>query len=217
MQRELNAFPNINRDLRSKLIDGVMSTLMLCLMWLVIALSIRPVEVAMGRPGLLIYVLGLMSVAVLCLQQAQSVRRSEPTRAWYGMVGGFLAWAVVSVCEYFGLPIQNIAGLILLIMVALIVAQIWRGLSIGARFFSGAFLLNWLGTLLMNVGEMLAGLSPVFTLLYRSTGYIAILLALLGLGWILFLSQRRIERVTGALVLWFLVSVALLVYRGNMF
>jgi hypothetical protein len=217
MQRELHAFPEINHELRSKLIDGVLSAVILCLMWLVVALSIRPVEVAMGRPGLLIYVLGLMAIAVLCLQQAQGIRRSEPAQAWYGMAGGFLAWAVASVSEYFGLPVQNSAGLILLIMVSLIVAQLWRVLPIGARFFGAAFLLNWLGTLVMILGEMLAKLSPILTFLYRATGYLALLLALLGLGWVLFSSKRRIERITGALGIWFLLSLALLIFQGSLF
>jgi hypothetical protein len=217
MQNELRFLPEINRDWRSKLVDGVLSVFVLCLTWLVVAISIAPVEVKFGAPGLLVYVLGLMAVALYCLQQALANQHAEPTRAWYGTAGGFLAWSVVSVSAYFGLPVQKSAGLILIIMVSLIVVLLWRVLPVGARFFGVAILLNWLGSIGMHTGEVLARFSPVFTLLYRATGYIAILAVFFGLGWILFLTRRRIERIGGALGVWFFVSLALYVFRGNLF
>jgi hypothetical protein len=217
MQREWQFLPEINNDWRSKLVDGVLSAFVLCLTWLVVALSIGPVEVIFGTPGLLIYVLGLMAIAVYSLQQSMNNHHAEPTRAWYGAAGGFLAWSVVSVSAHFGLPVQKSSGLILIIMAGLIVAELWRVLPVGPRFFCVALLLNWLGSICMHIGGVLSRYSPIFTLLYRATGYIAILLALLGIGWVLFLTRRRIERISAALVIWFLVSLALYVFRGNLF
>lgn len=217
MKREWQILPRLNRDWRSKLVDGVLSSFILCLTWLLVSISIAPVNTRFGRPGLLVYVLGLMSISLYGLQQALDNHHSEPTRAWFGTAGGFLAWAVVSVSEYFGLPVDKSASLILIIMVSLTVALLWRVLPTGPRFFSLALLLNWLISILMHGGKILAMFSPVFTLLYRATGYISIFLVILGLGWTLFLTHRRIERVAGALGLWFLVSVALYVFRGNLF
>jgi len=208
---------NISRDLRSKLIDGVLSAIILCFTWLTVSLSISPVETTFGAPGLLIYVLGLMAISLYALQQALVNRRSEPTRAWFGMAGGFLAWAVVSICAYFGLPVVKSASLILIMMLSLILILLWRVLPIGPRFFGLAFVLNWLISILMHGGKLLTMFSPVFTLLFRATGYISILFIFLVLGWILFVTHRRIERVIGALSLWFLVSLALYVFRGNLF
>lgn len=217
MHHEWNILPNLNREWRSKLIDGVLSAIILFLMWLLVAISIDPIKTRFGQAGLLVYVLGLMAISLLTLQQAMVSRHSEPTRAWFGTASGFLAWAVVSVCENFGLPVERIAGLILIIMVSSIVWLLWRVLPVGPRLFGTAFLLNWSINILMYGGKVLASISPVFTLLYRMTGYTAILMAFLNMGWILFLSHRRIDRVRGALGIWFLVSLALYVFRGDLF
>lgn len=217
MQREWRKFPEISREWHSKLVEGVLAAIVLCLMWFIVALSIGPVEGAFGKPGLLVYVLGVMAVSLFALQQALAHRHSEPVRAWFGTAGGFLAWVVVLICAHFGLPVEKSAGLILMMMVSLIVLLLWRVLPVGPRFFGLAFLLNWFSRILMYAGEVLAKFSPVFDLLYRATGYLAMLFGTLGLGWILFFSKRRIERIAGALGLWFLVSLALYVFQGNLF
>ena len=69
----------------------------------------------------------------------------------------------------------------------------------------------------MNFHENLSSLSPVFALTYRATGYLAIVGALLILGWILFKTRRRIQRVNGALALWLLLSLAIYVFYGQVF
>ncbi len=217
MHREWNLLPLINRDWRSKLTDGVLAAALLYLTWLTVALVIGPVKAMFGAPGLLVFVLGLMAVSLYALQQALNNHHPEPTRAWFGTVGGFLAWAVVSVSANFGLPVEKAAGLILVIMLSLIVALLWRVLPAGPRLFSLAFLLNWLANLVMYAEVVLAKISPVFTLLYRATGYLSLLFALLALGWILFFTRQRIERIGGALGLWFLISLALYVFWGNLF
>jgi hypothetical protein len=105
----------------------------------------------------------------------------------------------------------------MLIMAALVVALLWRVLPVGPRFFGLAFLLNWLENIIIGAGEALVRYSPVFDLLFRATGYLAILFIALGLGWMLFLTRRRIERISGALGLWFLASLALYVFQGGSF
>lgn len=217
MRREWWFLPELSRAWRSKLVDGVLAAVVLYLTWLIVAITLEPIKVAFGAPGLLVYVLGLMAVALYALQQSLSHQHSEPTRAWFGLAGGFLAWAVVSISGRLGLPVEKAAGAILYIMVALIVVLLWRVLPIGPRFFGLAFLLNWLGSIIMHAGKVLAQFSPVFDLLYRATGYLAILFGVLGLGWILFFSQRRIERIAGALGLWFLASLAVYVFWGSLF
>lgn len=217
MQREWKRIPHLSRDWRSKLVDGMLSSFVLYMTWLLVALTIDPLRASFGRPGLLVYVLGLIAVSIYALQQALVSQRSDPTKAWFGTTGGFLAWAVISVSENFGLPVEKSASLILIILVSLILVVLWRVLPTGPRFFGLAFVLNWLGSILMHSGKVLAAVSPVFTLLYRATGYISILFVVLVSIWILFLSRRRIERVSGALGLWFFISLALYVFRGKLF
>ncbi len=203
----------------SKLIDGLLTSAILILIWLTIALSIHPISIIFGPPGLLIYVLGLLAVAMYALQHALAPGRSITARAWFGITGGFLAWSVVEVSSYLGVPIMpHLAGLVLLIMVALIVGLLWRAvLPVGVRFFSLTFLLNWTEHVMMRIQETLAGFSPIFKLTYRATGYLALIVAVLALAWILFQSRRRIDRISAALAVWFLVSLAIYVFRGSLF
>ncbi len=203
----------------SKLTDGILTSGILILIWMMVALAIRPISVIFGPPGLLIYALGLLAVAMFSLQQALVPGRIDITRAWYGLAGGFLAWSVVEVISYLGVPIMpSMAGMVLLIMVALIVWLLWRTvLPVGVRFFSLTLLLNWAEHVFMRIEEVLANMSPVFQLLYRATGFLAVFAAFMALGWILFQSRRRIQRISAALTIWFLLSLALYVFRGSLF
>ncbi len=202
-----------------KLADGVLASSALVLVWLMVAIAIRPISVAFGPPGLLVFVLGLLAVSMFCLQQAIVPGRLDTTRSWYGIAGGFLAWAVTEVSIYLGVPIlPNLAGLIPLLMAVLIVALLWRPvLPTGARFFALTFLLNWSGHVFMRIEEILAAYSPIFELIYRATAYLARLAVLVVLFWIVFQTRRRIQRISGALAIWFLVSLAIYVFRGSLF
>jgi hypothetical protein len=203
----------------SKLADGLFASLVLVLVWLMVAIAIRPISVAFGPPGLLVFILGLLAVSMFCLQQALVPGRLDTTRAWYGIAGGFLAWAVTEVSIYLGVPLlPNLAGLIPLMMTALIVALLWLPvLPTGARFFALTFLLNWSGHVFMRIEEILATYSPIFDLIYHATAYLAMLAVLAVLFWIVFQTPRRIHRISGALAIWFLVSLALYVFRGSLF
>ena len=220
MQRNWNArLTQFNHEWFSKLTDGILAAVVLVLLWLVVYLAVRPIQAMFGNPGLLVYVLGLLAVSMFSLQQALLLRHSETTRAWYGMAGGFLAWSVTEVVNQLGVPLlPGLAGMVLLIMVALIVTLLWRhGLPVGARFFALTYLLNWVELFLMYIQERLAQYSPIFTLTYRATGYLALLAVALTLGWIVFQSRRRIHRVSAALAVWFFISLALYVFRGSLF
>jgi hypothetical protein len=218
MQQAKNLQLRLDREWQSKLVDGVLVAVILCLTWLIVTLTIRPIEVHFGMPGLLVYVLGLMAISMYALQQALVARRSDTTRAWYGIAGGFFAWTVIAVSTHLGLPVSHPAGLVLIMMVSLIIGLMWRPvLPVGARFFSLTLLLNWAGYVIMSAEERLSAFSPFFTLAYRATGYLSILLAVLALGWILFLTRRRVQRISGALAVWFLVSLALYVFMGDLF
>lgn len=211
--------PQKQKEWFSKLTDGVLAAVTLVLLWLTILLGLRPISLQYGPPGLLVFVVGLLAVSMYAFQQALSVRHGETVRAWYGMAGGFLAWSVIETVTYLGVPVlPNLASVVIFIMVVLIVAILWRyGLPVGARFFAATFLLNWVGLVFMHFHAVLAELSLVFSLTYRATGYLAIIGLVFVLFWILFQSRRRVHRLTGALVIWFLVSLALYTFRGSLF
>jgi hypothetical protein len=214
-QGRLRQAPN-TKDLWSKLTDGVLTAVILILLWTTISLTVRPLVAAFGAPGLLVFVLGLLAVSMGALQQSIVARQPEPTRAWFGIAAGFLAWWVVELTGHMGVPVfPNLASVILLVMVGLITAVLWRSvLPIGVRFFSLTLLLNWSEHIFTTVQDQLVVVSPVFALAQRVIGVSAALGVLLMLGWILFRSRRRLQRVSGALAIWFLISLVIYGFRG---
>jgi hypothetical protein len=202
-----------NRGLWSRLVDGVFSALLLLLGSITILLVIPPIAVRFGRPGLLVYMIGLLAIAMYALQQALIPLHPDTRRAWFGIAGGMLAWSVAVVNNSLGVPIfPNQAGIVLLIMVSLIVALLWKSVPLGARFFSLAFLLNWVESIFLNLQPWLASFSPIFALLLRLVGVLALAGALMVAGWILLRSRGRIQRVSGALALYFLVSLFISIF-----
>jgi hypothetical protein len=208
-----------SHDMWSKLTDGLLSAVVLYLLWMLVVLTIKPIEQRFGQPGLLVYTLGMMAVAMFLLQRAIFLRQSETTRAWYGIASGSLAWSVVAVTTFLGAPmLANAGGFILMIMVSLIFMLLWRSaLPIGMKFFGVTLLMNWAEFLLMQAQATLSDLSPIFALTFRVTGYLAIFGIVLAIGYILSYSRRRIQRVSAALVIWFFASLALYVFWGPLF
>lgn len=202
----------------SKWTDGVLAAVILFLLWLMVTLSINPIASSFGAPGLLLYVIGLLAVAMFALHHALAGYHAETVRAWYGIAGGFLSWSVAEISTRLSAEVEpNHISVLLLMLAALICFQLWRFLPVGGRFFCLSFFLNWVETVMMRGQEALAPHSPVFTLLYRFTGFAAVLAAVLVLGWILFHTRKRIQRLNGALALWFMISLAMYVFRGPLF
>jgi hypothetical protein len=203
----------------SKLKDGLLAAVILFLLWLFVMLVITPVKAAFGTPGLLVYALGLLAIAMYCFQQALVSQHADSLRAWYGIAGGFLAWSVILVSTNLGYAfLPTPASAILLIMLALVVFVMWRSyLPLGARFFFLTVLLNWGGYLVMQAERVLSRLSPVIFLAYRAAGVLAVLAAVFALIWVLFRSHRRIQRISGALAIWFLLSLAISIFHGQIF
>ena len=101
-----------------------------------------------------------------------------PPRRFTGLVGG-------GVDAFLGAPIllANAGGVILMIMVSLIFMLLWRSaLPVGMKFFGVTLLMNWAEYILMRIQAGLLSLSPIFTLSYRMTGYLAVFGIVLAIG-----------------------------------
>jgi cbb3-type cytochrome oxidase subunit 3 len=57
----------------------------------------------------------------------------------------------------------------------------------------------------------------VVELAFRAMGVLSIFIISLALVWILFRSRRRLQRISAALAIWFLFSLALYLFRGSLF
>jgi hypothetical protein len=209
----------INHEWWSKLTDGVLAAALLVLLWMTISLVIRPIEIVFGAPGLLLFVLVLITISVLMLHQSILARQTDSLRAYYGIAGGFLAWAVVEVTSHLDVPLFPGPGsVLLLVMAGLVAGVLWRSvLPIGARFFSLTFLLNWAGYLFAAVQKELLPLSPVFALAQRAFGALCAIGTLFVISWVLFRTRRRLQRLSGALVIWFLITMVIYAFRGSLY
>ncbi len=207
------------RDLRSKLIDGLLPT---AVFYLLAMLAIMPAPLIArfwGGPGLLLYLLGLLAVAMYSLQRALVNRFSEATRAWYGMAGGLLAWSVVELAGSLeNRPLYGPTPVILLIMTALITVLLWRPyLPVGARFFLAASLAGGVRQLTIHFIQTLSGWSPALQVLYLGTGIAAAGAGLLVLAWIFVFSEWQIQRMWGALAAALLALTAFAILSGGSF
>lgn len=203
----------LQRDLRSKVLDGLLPAVVLYLLLMLVLFGLAPIRARFGGPGLLVYVLGLLAVSMYSLQRALSMGLSESTRAWYGIAAGVLAWAVVLISGLLE-PVADLGprGLVLLILVGLVGVLLWRqNLPLGGRFFWITFCANWGGSLFLFYFERVAGWNPVLTLLFRLTGYTAAVGCGFLLAWVMLFSQRRIQRIWASLAMVLLAVMAAII------
>jgi len=77
-----------NHEWQSKLTDGILASAVLILIWMTVALAIRPISLIFGNAGIVNLRSGLLAVAMFALQQALVPGRMDATRAWYGITSG---------------------------------------------------------------------------------------------------------------------------------
>ncbi len=207
------------RDLTSKLLDGLLPALVLYLLFMLVALGLKPIRAIFGGPGLLIYALGLLGVAMFSLQRALVPRFSETTRAWYGMAAGLLAWAVTEIGGLMdGSELFTPRGAILLLMLTLVTVLLWRaGQPLGVRFFLITFLANWSGDVTVTFLQRAAGLGAPLRVFYYSMGALCGVSAITIFLWMFFRSQRRVERIWASLWAVLLAVGAVYIFRGSLF
>jgi len=201
----------VNAELRSKVLDGFLPGLLLFLLFVVAVLMVSPIEYVTGKPGVMIYALALLAIAIICLERAVNLQVSEVSRALNGMAGGALTWTVVEVSNYLGsFVVESVTGGLIFITIVSIAATVWRrGLPMGIQYFAGTFILLWGGYLVTAsekvVGDWLADAETVFS----AVGWIFLVLASVAAGLILFKSRNRLERIWGAVLLAFFMILAL--------
>lgn len=199
------------QDLRSKILDGLFAGWLLFLFFIVLKIMLNPIGYRFGRLGLLNYGVFLIALAVFCLERALSARRADTTLAWLGAVGGLLTWAAVELsCMVGQTPLVALTGVMLFILILLIVFVLWRkGLTVGGKFYMMVLLICWLAKYILASQEFIRMWLPIFNPDQHLVGYAALLGAVITIGWILFQSQRRLERTWAGLWLFFFSVLAL--------
>ena len=219
MDKKQGSLTKIRHDLASKLIDGIGTAVILLLLFGLLIFLQKPVDQISGRPGLLAYAIVVLAVSIFCLGRSVHTRFSGVRQARNGMIAGLLAWLVILLSVELGE--QGITGLsaaLGFLVTGLITATLWRqALLVGVKFFSFTFLLNWfawLVTLGVRVWFVrLAYLGDIF----RVTGYLCIAGAVITTGWMLYYSERRMQRLWFGLWTWFFCLLMIMVFWGHLF
>jgi hypothetical protein len=196
---------------RSKWIDGVLASALFLL--LVVALIVLTIGAKrLGAVALGVETAVTLALAIFLLHRSLQPRFDAVARAWYGIVGGFLAWTTTEASALLGLTSLDHEGNVVLFLLAALALPVMarHGLPLGARFWLAAFVLNWGGHIVLFVQRYLAQDYPIFAVTYRVSGVLAGL-AIVGIyAWIFRRSQTRLQRLQAAL--WVFVMIIIVVY-----
>ncbi len=210
---------HLTQDIRSKLLDGLLASAVMVLFSLVIALLIRPVEILFGRPGLLIYTVLLLAIDMAALERSINPKFNDIQRTGWGLAAGLVAWAVIELSTVLGdQTLQSETGVLMLMMVGATVGILWRKvLPIGVRYMAVVILSCWAGQLLISGQAFMAGMNASFNQISQIVGFVIVGVGILTLAWVFLESRTRLQRVTGALVLWFCSIALIYIFRGGLY
>ncbi len=207
----------IQRDLGSKLFDGIGSALVLPSLFVGLLFLQKPFFQILGRPGLLAYGVVLMAISIFCLDRAVHPRFSGTRQAWNGMIGGLLTWLVTYLAMQIGdRTLSGLTAAVIFLLVGLITLVLWRRIpQVGLRFYCLTFVANYLIFLIMigvkNWTLRLGFLSEI----WRITGFLCIPAMVITVGWMLYYSEKRMQRLWLGACLSFFVILAVSVFWGE--
>ncbi|MEN4043185.1 MAG: hypothetical protein ROW39_12615 [Anaerolineaceae bacterium] len=204
-------------ELRSKVLDGLLPGVLLFLVFVVCLLMVRPVEYIAGRPGVMVYALALLALAMLCLERAVNPQVSEVSRGMHGMAGGSLTWIVVEISYYLGsIAVDTVTGGLIFITIVGITATVWRrGLPMGFQYFCGTFILLWGAELVISSKKFFAAWTMDAELIFTAAGWVFLALAAVAVSLILFKSKTRLERLWGAVLFAFFMILTLFSFQST--
>lgn len=192
-------------DWVSKLRDGLLPAFVMLLLILVPSLLMLPIQNNLGRPGLLVYMLILLTGGVVTLALSLPENRPMVRRGWYGLSGGMLTWMALEVTDRLsGAGLTSINAVPFLLILGLIVTILWRRVfPLPVRWFIGAFFLNWLSRFFISSEEFFVSYFPQIELVYWITAGVGAVGILISLASIIWRSRERIQRMRMSIGLWF--------------
>ncbi len=192
-------------DWVSKLRDGLLPAFVMLLLILVPSLLMLPIQNHYSRPGLLVYMLILLTGGVVTLARSLPEDRPMVRRGWYGLSGGMLTWMALEVTDRLsGAGLTSLNAVPFFLILGLIVTILWRRvLPLPVRWFFLAFFLNWVSRFFVSSEEVLVGYFPAGKLVYWITAGLGGVAILISLGAIIWRSRERIQRMRMSIGLWF--------------
>jgi len=205
------------QDWRSKLLDTLAIGGGLVVINFALLMLVSFVERVYSRTGLFVFAFILIVFSIFCLERATTLRFPETWRARTGILGGLLSWAIVELARLIGQ--QNVSFLtevVVLTLAILVTITIWkRSFSTGLQFFIISFLFGWMGRIILGgFLQLQNGLLMAYDVLWWAAMVFGIL-SLGVIGWVMFRSRTRIQRMMMAVMLWFCLMIVLYSLRGG--
>ena len=205
------------QDWRSKLLDTLAIGGGLVVINFALLMLVSFVERVYGRTGLFIFAFILIVISIFCLERATTMRFPETWRARSGILGGLLSWAIVELALVIGQKnVSIITEAVVLTLAILVTITLWkRSFSTGLQFFIISFLFGWMGQIILGGFLLLQnGLLMAYDVLWWAA-FVFGFLCLGVIGWVMFRSRTRIQRMMMAVMLWFCLMIVLYSLRGG--
>ena len=152
IDRSKTFFHQLKLDVSSKINDGLIPPVVLILLTLLFNLIVIPIANVLKLPGLLVFILLLLSLGSIELDRSIQGRYSHTEQAFHGMLAGIFFWFSVDSVGYITAADNfSQAAVIFMLLVSLVVIALWRTVfPSGVKFFAMVFLLNWVGRYLFS-------------------------------------------------------------------
>lgn len=191
----------MNTKIKSKFFDGLLSAVIIMAIMYPLFLMLHYLS-EWGTSSYWVAAIIFTVAATWMLYRATLEKLSKVGSAWYGIVGGFFAWIVIEINQELGMiNFKNSDILIVLLLFIAFLDAVWKYFPTGAKFWIIAFMMNWIGPVIINVGKTnLAGsaLTLVFTASAAAFGLLIVGL----IYWIFAHTSNRVQRLWAGLWIW---------------
>lgn len=200
-------------DMRSKLVDGLLSFVAMFLLMGVLIVLMKPFQ-AMGSWGMWVYLVLMFAGGIGFLWLSIQDRFGDVTNAWLGIVGGMCAWSVTEMGGELGyVAIEDWDGVVLLLLTMATTAVLWRFFPVGPKFWFVVLFLNWGGHVFIKFQRHILEGQPVLETTFMLSTIVLSLVIVAMLYWIFVRSTTRIQRLWGAVFIWNAVSIIFFILR----
>ena len=201
------------KDLSARLTDGLVPALLLLALTLMMDMLIHPIKAAANLEGLLIYLFLVLAMGVFALEKSTHLSGLESGRAIAGMVAGQFFWHSLYIIQLLGgIDLNGQGTVLILVLVGLVGITLWKPvLPLGVKFFLLTFMASWVNRFFINHSiEQSAGID-FFTGLFYGTGFLALVGLIIGIAYLVFRAEFKVQRLWAALGIWQAALVTIIV------
>ncbi|MBE2221916.1 MAG: hypothetical protein IAF02_10265 [Anaerolineae bacterium] len=204
---------SVTLDIRSKLVDGLLSFVVMFLLMGMLIVLMKPFE-AIGGWGMWSYLVLMFALGIGTLWLSIQERFSEVGNAWLGILGGMCAWSVTEMAGELGfVAVEDWDGIVLLLLTVATTAVLWRFFPVGPKFWFVLLFLNWGGHVFIKLQRYIFAGQSLLETTYLLTVISLLLVIVAMLYWIFVRATTRIQRLWSAVYIWSAVSIIFFILR----